>query len=210
MSTSQKQIGDRVRITAGQHKGENGQLVGKERRGWQVELEDGERVAVSFPHVQTVTEEDTQNLPPIEPVNAEVEHSEINADGEITVSFNLDDINRPKTPSETPVSTETTVDAGDAEETDSSDEDTASSAASESAQVDTDGITKLTVKQLQSLAKQRGVAIARTKSDFFRIIKEKNPDEDMERLKGKILFDRVTELHISRLRTKHDLLNLLS
>jgi len=70
-------------------------------------------------------------------------------------------------------------------------------------------IAKMTVKQLQALAKQRGIGIARTKDDFLRIIKEKNPDEDLERLKGKVLFDRVSELHVSRLRTKEDLVRLL-
>ncbi|MDP8238174.1 MAG: hypothetical protein P9X24_03705, partial [Candidatus Hatepunaea meridiana] len=71
-------------------------------------------------------------------------------------------------------------------------------------------ITKMTVKQLQAQAKQRGIGIARTKSDFLRIIKEKNPDEDLDQLKGKTLFDRVTELHISRLRTKADLVRMLT
>jgi len=70
-------------------------------------------------------------------------------------------------------------------------------------------ITKMTVKQLQALAKQRGIGIARTKSDFLRIIKEKNPDEDLDQLTGKTLFNRVGELHISRLRTKEDLVRLL-
>jgi len=65
------------------------------------------------------------------------------------------------------------------------------------------------VKQLQVLAKQRGIGIARTKSDFLRIIKEKNPDEDLDQLTGKTLFNRVRELHISRLRTKADLVRML-
>ena len=71
-------------------------------------------------------------------------------------------------------------------------------------------IAKMTVKQLQALAKQRGIGIARTKDDFLRIIKEKNTDEDLELLKGKVLFDRVGELHISRLRSKQDLVILLT
>ena len=70
-------------------------------------------------------------------------------------------------------------------------------------------ITKMTVKQLQVLAKQRDIGIARTKDDFLRIIKEKNPSEDLALLKGKVLFDRVGELHVSRLRTKGDLVRLL-
>jgi len=71
-------------------------------------------------------------------------------------------------------------------------------------------VNKMTVKQLQALAKQRGIGIARTKPDFLRIIKEKNPDEDLDQLVGKTLFNRVSELHISRLRTKDDLVKLLS
>ena len=71
-------------------------------------------------------------------------------------------------------------------------------------------ITKMTVKQLQTLAKQRGIGIARTKSDFLRIIKVKNPEEDLDQLTGKTLFNRVSELHISRLRTKEDLVRMLS
>ncbi len=71
-------------------------------------------------------------------------------------------------------------------------------------------ITKMTVKQLQALAKQRGIGIARIKSDFLRIIKEKNPDEDLDQLVGKTLFNRVRELHISRLRAKEELVWMLS
>jgi len=59
------------------------------------------------------------------------------------------------------------------------------------------------------LAKLHGIGITRTKPDFLRIIKEKNPDEDLDQLKGKTLFHRVSELHISRLRTKEDLVRLL-
>ena len=61
-----------------------------------------------------------------------------------------------------------------------------------------------------NLAKQRGISVARTKEDFLRIIKANNPDEDLERLKDKVLFDRVSEFHISRLRTKQDLVRPLS
>ncbi|MDP8238366.1 MAG: KOW motif-containing protein [Candidatus Hatepunaea meridiana] len=75
---------------------------------------------------------------------------------------------------------------------------------------DEQDITKMTVKQLQALARQRGIGIARTKSDFLRIIKAKNPEEDLDQLVGKILFNRVSELHISRLRTKVDLVRMLT
>ncbi len=71
-------------------------------------------------------------------------------------------------------------------------------------------IKDMTVKQLQELAKQRGIGIARTKSDFLRIIKAKSPDEDLDQLTGKTLFNRVSELHISRLRSKAEIVSLLS
>ena len=71
-------------------------------------------------------------------------------------------------------------------------------------------ILKMSVKQLQDLAKQKGIGIARTKSDFLRIIAKMHPEEDLTTLKGPALFNRVTELHISRLRSKEDLQNLLS
>ena len=71
-------------------------------------------------------------------------------------------------------------------------------------------ITKLNTIQLCDFAKRKSISIARTKADFLQIIKDKNPGEDLERLKGKVLFDRVSELHISRLRPKEDLQKLLS
>ena len=71
-------------------------------------------------------------------------------------------------------------------------------------------ITKMTVSQLQVQAKQPGIGIARTKSDFLWIIKEKNSDEDLDQLNGKTLYNRVSELYISRLRTKENFVRLLS
>ncbi len=97
--------------------------------------------------------------------------------------------------------TEEPVDQGNSEA------QTKQTADSESGEQD---ITKMTVKELQTIAKQRGIGIARTKSDFLRIIKEKNPDEDLDQLVGKTLFNRISELHISRLRTKADLVRMLS
>ena len=73
-----------------------------------------------------------------------------------------------------------------------------------------ENIAKMTTVQLRDLAKQKGVSIARTKADFLRIIKEVSPGENLDQLKGKALFDRVSELHISRLRSKEDLQKLLA
>ena len=185
MNTPKKKLGDRVVITAGQHRDKVGVIVDQERRGWIIELEDcpgeGEertRVTASFPMVALIeasvqTEqaggEQVQETVEVESPTAETEtHQEADPDAQ-----------------------------GEADPT-------------PEMPVDRQDITKMTVKQLQALAKQRGIGIARTKDDFIRIIKEKNPDEDLERLKGKALFDRISELHVSRLRTKEDLVQLLS
>ena len=181
MSKVKKQIGDQVMITAGHHKDKTGKLTAKNRGGWTVELEDGQQVSASFPMVAL--------LPSAEEQEAQ-ETTEMQQ-------------------------TESNVDASSNEENESSTESNPSSDSQEQpsespGEGESTDITKMTVKQLQAQAKQRKIGIARTKSDFLRIIKDKNPDEDLDQLKGKTLFDRVTELHISRLRTKEDLINMLS
>ena len=180
MSKVKKQIGDQVMITAGQHKDKTGKLTTKNRGGWTVELEDGQQVSASFRMVAL--------LPAAEEQKAQ----------ETTETQQ----------------TESTVDASSNDENESSTESDPSSQSEEQpseaqGEGESTDITKMTVKQLQALAKQRGIGIARTKSDFLRIIKEKNPDEDLDQLMGKTLFGRVTELHISRLRTKADLVRML-
>jgi len=172
MSTTKKQLGDRVLITAGPKKDKIGNLVSKERRGWIVELDDGEKVSVSFPMIAVV-----RSVSEMESESTESQSAEI-------------------TPSEETI-TETSVEISG----------TKSNIKPADSVKD---ITKMTVKQLQELAKQRGIGIARTKSDFLRIIQEKNPDEDLDQLVGKTLFNRVSDFHISRLRTKQDLIRLLT
>ena len=172
MSTPKKKIGDRVVITAGQHRDKVGTIVDKERRGWMIELEDGSRVNASFPMVALV---------------------EASAQTEQAGSEQAQETVETETPT---TEVEPTSQATE----------TATATASEGGQ----DIAKMTVKQLQALAKQRGIGIARTKDDFLRIIKEKNPEEDLDQLTGKTLFNRVSELHISRLRTKEDLVRMLT
>ena len=190
MSKVKKQIGDQVMITAGQFKNRIGKLVAKESHGWTVELDDGQQVAVSFPMVALVQNSETQ---------AETEN--------LTVEANA---------IESSESTQIEDDVAQAESDTQTEETSApeSEANTEEQDMNTEAvkqdITKMTVKQLQSLAKQRGIGIARTKSDFFRIVKEKNPDEDLDQLVGKTLFNRVSELHVSRLRTKEELVRMLS
>ncbi len=179
MSTVKKQIGDRVMITAGQFKDQTGKLTAKNRRGWTVELDDGQQVSASFPMVALL------------PSAKEQEAQEATEE--------------PQTESTGEDSSNEADEASDQSDPSSDSQEQPSEVQSEGEQ----DITKMTVKQLQALAKQRGIGIARTKSDFLRIIKELNPDEDLDQLTGKTLFNRVSELHISRLRTKADLVKLL-
>ena len=172
MSTTKKQLGDRVLITAGSCKDKIGKLVSKERRGWIVELDDGEKVSVAYPMIAIVRSVNEQESEATEAQSTEVTPAE---------ESNIE------TPPEAP--------------------DSHSVSESETPEQD---ITKMTVKELQTLAKQRGISIARTKPDFLRIIQEMNPDEDLDHLVGKVLFNRVSDLHISRLHTKQDLIRLLT
>lgn len=187
MSKVKKQIGDRVKITGGQFKDSVGTITSKERRGWIVELEDGRQVSASFPMVALI--ESSEQHTDQEPQPAAEETAAESIQTEETVDQ-----------ADSDTQTEETTDSESASDTEGQDPN------SQSAEQD---VTKMTVKQLQALAKQRGIGIARTKSDFIRIIKEKNPDEDLDQLTGKTLFNRVTELHISRLRTKADLVRIL-
>jgi len=191
MSQVKKQIGDQVRITAGEHQDKTGKLIAKNRGSWTVELEDGQQITVAFRMVDLVQSSESE-------VTAESQSSEQETSVEISDS---DQVGEPVEHSDTEVETEQPTDDDGVANSEEQDLNTES--------VGQD-LTKLTVKQLQALAKQRGIGIARTKSDFLRIIKEKNPDEDLDQLVGKVLFNRVKELHISRLRTKEDLIRMLS
>ena len=67
---------------------------------------------------------------------------------------------------------------------------------------------KLTIKQLQDQAKSNGISIARTKSDFLGILKQKT-GTDFSHLSGKELQALIKEYKIAALRSKDDLINLL-
>ena len=185
MNTPKKKLGDRVVIIAGQHKDKVGVIVDQERRGWVIELEacpgeGGERTHV------------TASFPMVALVEASAQTEQAGGEQALDTAE---------------------IESPTAEVEALQEADTAAQSESEPAPKTPEGvqdIAKMTVKQLQALAKQRGIGIARTKDDFLRIIKEKNPEEDLERLKGKVLFDRVSELHVSRLRTKEDLVRMLS
>ena len=202
-----KQIGDLVTITAGANKGQEGVLQEKVSKGWNIKLQDGNVVLAAFPFIKLLakagefeegpqTEEllESEALAEAEPENSEPE--------EIAGQTN-------DNPS--PASEETgkvTVDASE-ETAEPSSSASSNQGANEEIEIP-ENIKKMTTVQLRDLAKEKGVSVARTKDNFLRLIKMKNPDEDLERLKGKVLFDRVSELHISRLRSKEDLQRLLA
>jgi len=201
-----KQIGDLVTITAGANKGQEGVLQEKVSKGWNIKLHSGEVILAAFPFIKLLakageSEESIKSEEPLESEalpDAEPEHSEAE---EIAENANAN-------PS--PVSEETGAETSDASE--DADQLPANAPADQGVNEETEipeNIKKMTVAQLRDLAKEKGVSVARTKEDFLQIIKEMNPDEDLERLKGKVLFDRVSELHISRLRSKEDLQKLL-
>ena len=213
-TTNPKQVGDLVKISGGRHKTEEGILHEKTSKGWNVRLKNGEIVLTSFPFVvvlakkgefeegkpwksilaEDFAEDRDEPIPVAEPVIAE----------ENTIAQNT--LESPGTASETAGDeiVESAVDAAQAPT------ETADTGSIEENTEIPENIAKMTTLQLRDLAKQKGVSVARTKADFLRIIKKKNSAEDLERLKGKVLFDRVNELHISRLRSKEDLQKLLA
>ncbi len=78
----------------------------------------------------------------------------------------------------------------------------------ESGQIgDLDG---LTVKQLQTLSKQNGVSIARTKTDFIKLLDQAEPGISHADLSGAALKAKLKEHKIGLLRTKQELVGLLA
>jgi len=202
-----KQIGDIIRINAGKYAQQVGVLIEK-GHGWIVELESGEKVkiaprmadntapqpavelsaptAVQNPELESTVPENAVSSEPIENVrNAQpaTAISEIGNTSELAATESTaeteDEFEETVRPSDRLTSVELAVPPE---------------------------LANLNVRQLWDLAKQRGISIARTKADFLRIIRQKHPDENLALLKGKALYDRVSELHISRLRSKRDLL----
>jgi len=68
----------------------------------------------------------------------------------------------------------------------------------------------LTVKQLQTAAKKQGISIARTKADFLKLLDEAEPGVDHLGLTGKNLKAKVAQYKIGALRSKQDLIDLLT
>jgi len=230
-SAQTKQVGNRVKITSGQHLDRIGTITAKASRAWMVELEDGSQVTVAFSMIVLIEEtglkmagEQAQELATItmdeaavsavandetasieQVVNAPAEEA-----GQVAVKVEAGAERQPESAVDDQLEVAADPKEGDApdlEESATGDDTSSFETASTAISPD---IAKMTVRQLWDLAKQRGVSVARTKADFFTIIKVINPDEDMAVLKGKALFDRVSELHISRLRSKQEMVILLS
>ncbi len=68
----------------------------------------------------------------------------------------------------------------------------------------------LTVKQLQTLAKQNGIAVARTKSDFIKLLDQAEPGIHHGDLSGVALQAKIKQYNIAALRSKDELAKLLA
>ncbi len=68
----------------------------------------------------------------------------------------------------------------------------------------------LTVKQLQTLAKQNGIAVARTKADFIKLLDGAEPGVIHDDLGGEALKAKLAQYKIAALRSKEDLIALLA
>jgi len=225
MNELKKEIGDLVQINAGTYKDKTGTLVEK-GKGWIVELTDSkERISVSFPMVillqkaqpaaQDVEETEPATTPPSELIETAQSATEVVvAEAAPAEILEVETTQQSVESTTEEVTSEAVTERLDEEtpgaDTDSTEQTMVTTAEQEDPAEINPEIKKLTINQLQTLAKEKGVSIARTKADFLRIIKQKNPNEDLSLLKGKVLFDRVTELKISRLRSKADLQILLS
>ncbi|MEN6521121.1 MAG: minor capsid protein [Armatimonadota bacterium] len=71
-------------------------------------------------------------------------------------------------------------------------------------------LSALTVKQLQTLAKQNGISIARTKADFIKLLDAAEPGVHHMDLSGSALMSKVKQYNIAALRSKDDLAKLLA
>jgi len=221
MSTTtkvKKQIGDRIVITGGPRKGMQGSISELQGLKATIKLDDGNEVPAGVAWLDLVPTEQPETpaettTTESEPVATEtpVVTEEIATPPEVTPDT------EPVEPVETTVSEpvpETVTIAPEAapvapKRTRKRNTVPAPETATES-NVAQNTYEKMTMVELQKLAKERDISVARTKADFLRIIKEMEPNCDTETLKGPALFNKVSELHISRLRSKKDLVELLS
>lgn len=68
---------------------------------------------------------------------------------------------------------------------------------------------KLTIKQLQKLAQNNCIAIARTKKDFIKLLKPLEPNIDLDSLKGAELKSIIKKHKIGAPRSKKELIQIL-
>ena len=68
---------------------------------------------------------------------------------------------------------------------------------------------KLTIKQLQKLAQNNRISIARTKNDFIKLLKPLEPDVDLESQKGSQLQSLIKKHKIVTLRSNDELVKLI-
>ena len=71
-------------------------------------------------------------------------------------------------------------------------------------------LSALTVKQLQTLAKGNGISVARTKSDFIKLLDQVEPGVNHGDLSGAALQAKIKQYNIAALRSKDDLAKLLA
>jgi SPP1 gp7 family putative phage head morphogenesis protein len=71
-------------------------------------------------------------------------------------------------------------------------------------------LSMLTVKQLQTLAKANGISVARTKTDFIKLLDAAEPGIGHADLSGAALQAKVKQYNIAALRSKDDLAKLLA
>ena len=168
-----------------------------------VKSENGKRLTVFLPSA-------IDSAPGEQPANFN-----INPDGTITVEFTFDEVKDQWEAAAKKIKTiinELTVDnlSQNSENAVHCPELSVTQDTKEKATMTHSDFSRLTVKQLHELAKSKGIAIARTRIDFLKLILVKNPASDQNLLRGKDLFDTVKHMHISRLRSKEDLIGKLS
>jgi len=223
MSTSttkiKKQIGDRVVITGGPRKGMQGNISELQGLKATIKLDDGTEVRAGVAWLDLVPTE--QLVAPVETAETESEpipvETAIEPEATQTLEVTPDTAPPESQPVEPTVSEQAPEPATVAPEsapvatkrTRKRNTEPVPETATESNVVQ-NPYEKMTVVELQKLAKERDISIARTKADFVRIIQQQEPDIDIDTLKGPALFNKVSELHISRLRSKKDLVGLLT
>ncbi|MDK9700541.1 MAG: hypothetical protein OEM52_10395 [bacterium] len=214
MANSKKQVGDRVVITGGPRKGIQGIITAVLGVKVNLRLDDGTEIPAAVAWLDKIElQSDQQPIQEVEssptPETEQVDSADQDQDscsGSMVENLITHEEIMPQIEASVSVAQECEVDVVTIARKQKRDKVSEEGADDISEQKP---ITKMTVVELQNLAKKRDISIARTKADFLHIIKELEPECDTESLKGPALFKKVSELHISRLRSKKDLVELL-